>query len=685
LLSINHSIFSRPSTKVRGATRSSASKETPEYMRQLTLLIILGISLASLTAADYPPAQRHYWQVVQPILRKHCNEACHNADDNKGGLNLEKYDFIRRIQADGELFTDLMRQIEDGAMPPQGRPRLTPMEKDTLFTYIQKYLNDALSKPDPGLIPPRRLSRREYQYAVEDLTGHIFPAREYFPKDPSGGEGFDNYARTLYITPLLMERYMEAAEMIMEETACSVERWERVAPQANKKSLRPIVLWWKQLWGGDAAVTKTRRSVAKSILFPFATRAYRRILLPLEEQQLLNFFEEVYAQLPKDKYRFDHSIAEALKVVLVSPNFLIRQEGDQPAETPYLVNDFEMASRLSFFLWSSLPDDTLLQAAYHQELQNPKLLRQQVQRMLKSKKIKRMAESFATQWLDIDKLSDPSHSVDELKFPAYTIELEGFMQEEAVQYFYHTLTKSNNLLELLDGNYTFLNRPLAEHYGISGVDGLALRKVELDPGKRGGILGMAGVLTASSLPTRTSPVLRGKWVLEKVLGTPAKAPPPDVPELEAAKKTHEEMTLRELLVIHREDPACMGCHQEMDDLGFALENYDAIGRWRESYKPKLASIDASGTLKTGESFDGPAELKEVLKSKKHLFAKNLSQKFLGFALGRSINFKDYKTVQALTDTLLQEEFNATQFLEEVVMSYPFRYKISDPVVVEEDF
>lgn len=654
-------------------------------MRQLSLIIIILLPLQPLLAADYPPEQRHYWQVVQPILRKHCNEACHNADDNKGGLNLEKYDFIRRIQADGELWTGLLRLIEEGSMPPQGRPRLMPTEKDTLFTYIKKYLNDALSKPDPGLIPPRRLSRREYQYAIEDLIGYTFPARAFFPKDPSGGEGFDNYARTLYITPLLMERYMEAAEVILEETVCDIDQWEKIVPPDKKKPLRTLALWWTKLWKGKAGVVMARRSAAASVILPFATRAYRRILLPNEEELLLNFFEEVYAQLPADKQRFDHSIAEVLKVVLVSPNFLIRQEGDQATEHPYLVNDFEMASRLSFFLWSSLPDDTLLEAAYRQELQKPPLLRKQVQRMLKNEKVKRMAESFAAQWLDIDKLSDPSHSVDEDKFPAYTPELEAYMKEEAVQYFYHTLTQSDNLLELLDGNYTFLNRPLAEHYGMEGVEGLALQKVALNSDQRGGILGMASVLTASSLPTRTSPVLRGKWVLEKVLGTPAKAPPPDVPELEAAKKTHEEMTLRELLVIHRDDPACMGCHQEMDDLGFALENYDAIGRWRDSYTPQLASIDVSGTLKTGESFDGPAQLKEVLKSKKHLFAKNLAQKFLGFALGRSINFKDYKTVQALTNKLVEEDFKASLFMEEIVLSYPFRYKISDPVVVEDDF
>lgn len=654
-------------------------------MRYIFIICSLVLFSQPLFGAGYPADQRHYWNVVQPILRKYCNEACHNADDKKGGLNLEKYDFISRIQADGELFTGLMRQIEDGSMPPAGKPRLTPMEKDTLFTYLQKYLNDALSKPDPGLVPPRRLSRREYQHAVADLTGVNFKVNQYFPKDASGGEGFDNYARTLYITPLLMERYLEASEWIIEEMACSVEDWEKMVPPFRRTWSQGLAVWWQKRWNNRDISMDAPRAAARTATVNFATHAYRRFLLPAEQQLLLDFFEQVYQSLPESPQRFNQSMAEVLKVVLVSPNFLIRQEGDQTTDKPYLVGDFEMASRLSFFLWSSVPDDTLIQAAYRQELQNPTLLKAQIDRMLKSPKVKRMAESFAAQWLDIDKLNDPSHNVDADKFPEYSPDLEQYMQQEAIDYFYHTLTQSENLLELLDGSYTFLNEPLAKHYGIQGIEGLQMQKVDLPDPNRGGILGMASVLTATSLPTRTSPVLRGKWVLEKVLGTPAKAPPPDIPELEAAKKTHEEMTLRELLVIHREDPACMGCHQEMDDLGFALENYDAIGRWRNGYGPKLVEIDASGAMKTGEVFDGPSQLKEVLKTKKALFAKNLAQKMLGFALGRSINFKDYKTVKALADTLLENDFNSTLFLTEIAMSFPFRYKISDPVVVQADF
>lgn len=654
-------------------------------MRLPLITFALGLLLQPLFAADYPPDQRHYWNVVQPIFRKYCNEACHNADDNKGGLNLERYDFIRRIQEDGELFTGLIRQVEDRTMPPANRPQMTQSEMDTMLTYIKKYLNDALSVPNPGQIPPRRLSRREYEYAIQDLTGVQVDAMTRFPKDPSGGEGFDNYAKTLYITPLLIERYLETADFILEEVACDLDRWHKIVPPYRKSWANGILVWWQQFWYGQDVSLKKPLAAAKKAIIPFATKAYRRFLLATEQEQLLGFFEKVYRSLPDTPQRFDSSVQEVLKAVLVSPNFLIRQEYDQPIKTPYLVGDFEMASRLSFFLWSSLPDDTLLAAAYRQELQNPTLLQAQLDRMLRSPKVKRLAESFASQWLDIDKLSDPSHNVDPEKFPAYTPALSGFMQQEAVDYFYHTLTQSQNLLELLDGNYTFLNEPLAKHYGIEGVEGLAMQKVQLEDPARGGILGMGAVLTASSLPTRTSPVLRGKWVLEKILGTPAKAPPPDVPELEAAKKTHDEMSLREMLVIHREDPACQGCHQEMDDLGFALENYDAIGRWRTGYSVQLAHIDASGSLKTGEFFDGPVQLKEVLKTKKELFARNLSQKMLGFALGRSIDFKDYKTVQQLATVLLENDFNASLFLKEVALSYPFRYKLSDPVVVESDF
>ena len=649
----------------------------------LTFCLAIGLSTSTLLAAGYPPDQIHYWDVVMPLMRKYCNQSCHNADDLKGGLNLEGYDFISRIQREGELFTRLIRLVENGEMPPENKLQMPQTEQDTLLKYIKKYLKEALAIPNPGQIPPRRLSMREYAYAVQDLTGIRIEPRDYFPKDPSGGEGFDNFARVLYLNPLLMERYLEATEYIVEEAYCNVGHWKRMVPGYRESWSTAFKVWWQGVRHDRDISLEAPLAAAEEQITAFATRAYRRIILPEEQQKLLDFFLVVYQELPDIPQRFDLSMQQVLKAVLLSPNFLIRQETDQPTEDPYLVSSFEIASRLSFFLWSSVPDDTLMEAAYRNDLVQPELLRLQVQRMLRSPKLKRLAESFASQWLEIDKLADPSHGVDQEIFPEYSPDLGHWMQQEAVDYFYYTLTGSKNLLELIDGRYTFLNEPLAKHYGIEGIAGEKMRKVPLDDPARGGVLGMGGVLTATSLPHRTSPVLRGKWVLEKILGTPAKAPPPDVPELEDAKKTHDEMALRELLIIHRENPACQGCHQEMDDLGFALENYDAIGRWRNSYGMKLVDIDASGMLKSGEAFNGPVELKELLRKKKDQFAKSFSQKMLGFALGRGIDFKDSKTVAALSETLLENNFDASLFLTEVVMSYPFRYKLSDPVVVQE--
>jgi len=303
--------------------------------------------------------------------------------------------------------------------------------------------------------------------------------------------------------------------------------------------------------------------------------------------------------------------------------------------------------------------------------------------MLQSPKAARMAEAFVSQWLEIDKLNDPAfNEVDRNLFPEFDEGLRRAMYEETVQYFYYTLTQSRNFLELLDGRYTFLNETLAGLYGLGGVEGPEMRKTDLPNGERGGILGMASVLTATSLPNRTSPVLRGKWVLEKVLATAAKPPPPNVPALEATRAAHDELTLRQLLEIHREDPACRGCHEEMDDLGFALENFDAIGRWRTHYDRSPAPIDVSGALKSGERFEGVLQLRQILLEKKEQFARGLSKKMLGFALGRSIDFKDKKTVDHLTAVLMEYQFDPVPFLEEVALSYPFRYKKSDPVVVD---
>jgi len=257
----------------------------------------------------------------------------------------------------------------------------------------------------------------------------------------------------------------------------------------------------------------------------------------------------------------------------------------------------------------------------------------------------------------------------------FNSKLRESMLRETEMTFEHVLRENRGVNEFLNSDYTFLNQRLAEHYGISGVKGDAFQRVSLRDSARGGVLGMAGVLTTTSLATRTSPVLRGKWVLEQILGTPPPPPPPDVPELEAAKQAETELGLRKLLALHRSPSTCQSCHQKMDPIGLGLENFDAIGRWRTRYEE--VPIDPTGVLVTGEAFQGPATLRKILRTKKKDFAENLSRRMLSYALGRGVQFKDYPTLEHLTEVLLAEDFNTKRLMEELVLSFPFRYKKSD--------
>ncbi len=636
-------------------------------------LLALGISLS---AQPDHPRQQHYWKEIRPILSKHCYQ-CHNGEDNKAGINLERYDFIISIVRDGELFHQVMEVMQEGSMPPPDtRPPMSQAEIDTFSTYINIYLQEALAENDPGIISPRRLNNQEYRYAMKDLLDVEIDVDSLFPADASGGGGFDNQARTLYLTPLLMERYYETAEFALDQVYVDNLAWRKMVPAFRWTFRDRIRTWWYRVWHGKDVSLDPPLAAAEKILVPFATAAYRRFIDPEDRDRLINFFLEVYAGMDQEERRFDLSIKETLKIVLISHHFLYRQEADPDLEGPYPINDFELASRLSFFLWSSIPDQHLLNVAYREDLHDPVVLEREILRMLKSPKAHRLGEQFATQWLDIKKLKDPVFQLDPEIFPEYNPALRDLMIEEVETFFSHVMLESQNLLELLDSDYSFLNRRLAEHYGISGVEHEEFQKVQFQSNARGGVLGMAGVLTATSHPTRTSPVLRGKWVLEQILGTPAPPPPPDVPELEESHDPAKgPQTLRALLIAHQEDPACSGCHQSMDPIGLGLENFDALGRWREVYGTE--AIDASGVLKTGEAFNGPAELRSAILTKKELFAKNFSKKILSYALGRSLGFKDSPTINHLQETLLKNNFHSISFIREVVMSFPFRYKKSD--------
>ncbi len=640
--------------------------------------ILIGMCMAiSLLASAQPddPRQKHYNQMVRPLFMKHCYP-CHNGEDKKAGIDFDNYFFISSIVRNGELFQKVVQHVGDRTMPPEMRPLLKQNEIDTITYYINSYLQAALAEKDPGLIPPRRLSNQEYKYVIKDLLNLEVNVDSIFPSDPSGGAGFDNHAAVLYMSPLLIDRYFETADGLLETLYLDTEAWRNLVPEYKGSiwsSLR--IIWYRLFFKKDVSLERPIR-LASEALIPFATLAYRRIIAPEEKSRLQQFFKETYIQSADKEDRFDASIKQTMKLIFMSHNFLYRMENDPEIEGPYEISNFELASRLSFFLWSSMPDKHLLNVAYKENLHDSLVLKREVLRMLKSPKSRRLGQQFAIQWLELKKLEDPAFQVDLKIFPEYTPTLSALMLNEVELFFNYVILESNNLLDLIDSKYTFLNEELAKHYGISNIEGSAMRKVEFTSDERGGILGMAGVLTATSLPTRTSPVLRGKWVLEQILGTPPSPPPADVPDLEVSQdSTKPQETLRVVLERHRADPSCNSCHQAMDPIGLGLENFDAIGRWRNGYGEEM--IDPSGIMESGEVFEGPADLRKILLGKKELFAKNFSKKMLSFALGRSLQFKDTPTIRHLQESLLETDFNSEQFILEITNCYPFRYKKSD--------
>lgn len=641
----------------------------------IRLLLVLTIGMWTVCLQADTEDDFRWRRDVRPIMRKHCS-SCHNLSEKKGGINLDDTDFAIGVTSRGDLYQNVVRQILAGTMPPMGKPRMSHEEVEQTVAGINRLLDKALAEPDPGDAILRRMSHREYRYAMIDLTGVDFDAKEFFPSDGSGGEGFDNQSRVLFFTPLLIERYYEAADSILRAARHDAVKWRKIVPTTYQPGLgEKLSLWWNQQVLRKELSMHEPVEAAGKVLIPFATTAYRRFLTQTEIDQMLDFFRDMYVTRWQEKDGFDQAIFETLKTVLISPNFLYRSETNLTLTKPYLISNFELATRLSFLLWASIPDQELLNVAYRENLHDPEVIQRETLRMMADPRFMRFAEAFSSQWLGVEQaMKEPK--TDSKIFPEFDEALRNAMYQEVVQYFYHVFNRSRNLLELIDSDYTFLNETLARHYGVEGVEGEEMRAVLLSDRSRGGVLGMGAVLTASSLPSRTSPVLRGKWVLEQMLGTPPPPPPPDVPELEDAKKSvKNELDLRALLSAHRAPSTCAGCHQKMDPIGLGLENFDAIGRWREKYGE--TPIDASGMLVTGQSFEGPAALKEILCEDKEKFARNISRKLLSYALGRGVGFTDSPTITKMTESLIQNDFDSQELMLSLVTSYPFHYKRSD--------
>ncbi len=728
-----------------------------------------------------------FTQSVKPVLQKSCSP-CHNDRNASGSVNIVPFTVETSLTDYREDWERIVKKIQSGEMPPKGFPRPEQAKIDQLLGYVHGEFEKADAKvpADPGRVTARRLNRSEYTNTIRDLLGVDFRADQDFPTDDSG-HGFDNIGDVLTISPLLMEKYLNAAEKISAralgldplpkkpvefELHLKDKRARRVAPSliearhrvdwdgeydveiglpGERINGKPVKLgFWLN---GKLIHTQMAETKPSGLVYfnPYSVERFR-IFLPAGNHTLRAGFieDEFLATLPpedlyKDKKNkhlnmiklvgpyaaqvepesrkailvckpqsgdacvekilgnlarkawrrpveasevkalakfvklaqsegqdVEHGLQVALTAMLVSPHFLFRIERDLYPKDPtktHAITQFEMASRLSYYLWSSMPDEELMRLAEQKKLKEPAVLDAQVKRMLDSPKSAALAANFAGQWLETRNLN--SVKPDPKKFPEWTPELREAMEEETRLFFEAVLRENLSASTFLNADFTFLNETLAKHYGIEGVGGPDFRRVKLDKGQRGGILTQASVLTVSSYPTRTSPVIRGKYILQNVFGAPPPPPPPDVPLLDE-EKVGNNGPLRQQLEQHRSSAMCASCHNRMDTLGFALENYDGTGKWREV--DGKFPIDASGTLPNGKSFTNPLELRQVLAGDLTEFSQNLTEKMLTYALGRGLERHDRRTVQAVREKWAADDYRFQSLIYEVVRSLPFQMK-----------
>ena len=738
--------------------------------------------------ATAPPEDATFKTKILPFLQKYCLE-CHNGNKAAGGLTLEGFQSEAHARKDRKTWATVQHVLTAGEMPPKKKAQPSKDEKEFVTNWIETTLTkvDCTGPKDPGRVTIRRLNRAEYNNTIRDLCAVDINPAESFPADDVG-YGFDNIGDVLSFQPVLLEKYMAAAERILA-TALKIEELPKSTKQSfgaqninvlprSAKTPDPVKIVFKSegsgylekfnfpiegdyairfrgwgskvgdefpkvvirvdgkeiksytveaemgkskffeatghFTGGEKKIsiaftnafedkqdkkfrefglerieiegptnpvpppeaaslklllfarpngTKDLRPTAEKVLAKFATRAYRRPVKPAELERLMKLFDVA----TKQGEPFEKAIRLPMKAVLVSPHFLYRIEDDpkNPNDVRTL-NDFEFATRLSYFLWSSMPDEELSKHAEAGDVRKPAVLESQVKRMLKDPKSRGLSENFAAQWLQLRNLT--TIAPDKGYFPAWDDDLRSAMGREAEAFFEYIVRNDRSILEFLDADYSFVNDRLAKHYGMTNVNGPEFRKVKLSDDRRGGVITMASTLTVTSNPTRTSPVKRGKWIMENILGTPPPPPAPDVPELPPTGQL--KGTLRQQMEQHRSNASCATCHARLDPLGFGLENFDGIGTWRT--QDNKQAIDASGVLPAGEKFNGPAALRKVLLGKSDQFRHCFAEKLLTFSLGRGLEYYDKCVLDEIAAEAKAHRDTFSSLVLAIVKSDPFQ-------------
>ncbi|QEG40000.1 DUF1592 domain-containing protein [Roseimaritima ulvae] len=753
------------------------------------MLIVLSIVFSATAPADDADRQATFNNQLLPLLRTYCYD-CHGQSDGEGDVSLAQFRSADDFRTHRDLWLRTLRQVQAAAMPPADADPMDSATRAKMVQLIDSLTNsvDCVQHPNPGRVTLRRLNRAEYRNTVQDLLGVDYQPAANFPGDDVG-YGFDNIGDVLSLPPLLMEKYLTAAEAIAGQAIVTpppprLYRFDKRAVNATGAdryrsrdgrltmtshgtvSVRPeitfvgsykLILTAGGSQGGDEPVRvqvklgdkevgvidvpseegqdyelslrlppgkrelsftfindfydpkngidrnldlyhihiegiERRRSTVtseeipashKAILFVepgpkrtadeasaqvltrLASRAFRRPATAAETRRL----QSLAAEVRRDGGTFEESIQVALQAILVSPHFLFKVEKPQPyaeGQPAPKVSQYELATRISYFLWSSMPDDELLLMAHRGQLSDADRLRKKIASMLRDRRSNALVENFASQWLQLRNLE--AAEPDDRQFPAFNDQIRRLMQRETLTFFAAVMRQNRPLTTLLDGEFTFLNEELAAYYQIPGVRGEQFREVSLQDSPRAGLLTHGSVLVVTSNPTRTSPVKRGKWILDNLLNMPPPPAPPNVPELSKAELSG---SLRERMEQHRANPACAACHRMMDPLGFALENFDAAGRWRA--RDGGTPINARGELPDGTVFDGVEQLRGVLSERqREAFVRCMIEKMLTYAVGRGVEYYDRCAVDEIYALLRANDYRFAFLVAGIIESDPFQ-------------
>jgi len=624
-------------------------------------LVFAGFALAlpsAVAVAVAAPAEEQDFAVLQaetkkvfedrvtPFFNTYCTD-CHGIHKMEGGINFAPTLTAPGAPSSAKTWKQALANVKAHDMPPEDAKKQPTVEERQMFVDWMGTIK-FLSPKDPGAFVIRRLTKVEYGNTLRDLF-RVDPAVAAELPDEVFGEGYLNS-----LSPLQSEQYLGIANEVLNRILAPTD----ALPTEMQK----------RIFGDTPAPGSDLRAAARTVASSLARSAFRRPASEAELEVLLSVFDLARA----NQLDYLESLRLMLKAVLVSPQFLfITPVGEAaPGQTIVPLDDYQLASRLSYLLWATMPDGELSALADAGKLHEQSVLITQVKRMIADPRSRALFDGFGAQWLGLIELE--SKTFDTAMFPQMTAEMRTAMYDEARLFFDSIVRENRSVVGFVDSDYTFLNGTLAALYGLEKtVIGPEMRKVTLEDANRGGILGMPGILATTSFPNRTSPVKRGVWVLEQVLGEHVPPAPPNVPPLEKQdKQAVENLTLRQRTELHRTNAVCANCHRILDPIGFGLENFDAIGRWRDQ-DDTGGAIDAAGELPGDKHFASPRELKAIIGERKDELARNLTRKLLAYALCRQLEGYDEIVVDQLMEAIAKDSYRMQTLISEIVTSYPF--------------